>query len=263
MRKIGLLMGIFTIVIMGVISCKKDDDKPIPDDPTPDDPILKDEIVFGDYKNMNVYYYDTILIGGYHDMRNLDIDINKDGISDIRFVSEVWGSPAVGQIPRSEILCLHENIELHGYFKNDTSFLNRSTRIVSGPNNTVEIYEYYNYTCHRIDESDSILAIYEDRFKIQPKDKNEKLSLTDIFKSDSITLTNGGYGYPYWGEEHGQDTILYTITSFYNNCNSFPQDEIKYIGLKTTIEDSEKLGWVKLSIMNKCKILILETAFQE
>lgn len=256
MRKIGLLI----LVMVCAISCKKDDDKPIPDDP-----VFKEEILFGDYSNMNVCFYDAFLIGGLNDPQYFDIDIDQDSVFDIRFVSEIWESPpAVGQHPRSEILCLNNNIELYGYFKTDTLFLNRLTRILSGPNNTVEIYEYYNYTCYRRDEADSILAIYENVFKIQPKDKNEKLCLMDVFKSDSIILRDDWYYYPYEIEETGQDTITYIDRTFFNNCdNSLSLDEIKYIGFKMTIENIEKLGWIKVCIMNNNKVVILETAIQE
>lgn len=249
MKKIGILI----LTILSLMSCDKDDDEF----------VITKEVVFGNYVNMMVNYYDTILIGGYNNSQNLDIDINNDNIYDIRIISNIWGSPGLGQNPCSKIWSLNNNIEILGYFKTDTSFLNRSTMISPGANNITEIYEYYNHTCHMIDESDSILAVYENVFKISPKDKNERLSLDDTFKSDSITLIDDRYGFPFWGEEYGQDTVRYTVTSFYNDCNSFPLNEIKYIGLKILSDNSEKLGWIKLSIIDKYKILVLETAIQE
>ncbi len=45
-----------------------------------DNYLTKNEINFGDYSNMIVKYYDTILVGGYHNSQNLDIDINNDNI---------------------------------------------------------------------------------------------------------------------------------------------------------------------------------------
>jgi len=243
MKKIGLII----LTILSITSCKKD----------------KKEIVFGDYSKMSIDYYDTILIGGYNDAKKIDIDINKDKVPDIRLISEVWGSQGVGLNPCSKIWCLNRNTKILGYDKTDTLFLNRLTRIFPGPDNTTEIYNYYNFTCHRIDESDTILAVYKNDFKIAPKNKKEHLSLDDTFKSDSITLIDDSYYYPDYREEYSEDTVRYTVTSFYNDCNSFPLDEIKYIGLKIQFDNSEKFGWIKLSIIDKFKIFILETAIQE
>ena len=145
------------VLLIFLISCERDNY------------LTKSEINFGDYSNMIDTYYDTILVGGYHNSQNLDIDINNDNIYNIRLISEVWGSPGLGQNPCSKIWTLNDNTLMNGYLKNDTSFLNRSTRILSGPNNTTEIYEYYRYSCHQIEESDSILNIYYDVFRLSQK----------------------------------------------------------------------------------------------
>ncbi len=238
------------IITVFLISCEKDNI------------IRKSDITFGDYTNMIVTNHDTILVGGYHDTQKLDIDIDNDNVKDIRLISEIWGSPGLGQNPCSKIWSLHDKMLINGYFTNDTSFLNRSTRIFSGPNNTTEIYEYYNYTCHQIDESDSILHIYYDMFKLLPMDRGNPLNMNDSFKADSITLIDDWYGNPYTQEYYGTDTVLFKVNTFYNDCNVFPLDVIKYIGFKLEDEGESRLGWIKLSVIDKFKVILLETAIQ-
>lgn len=220
------------------------------------------DITIGNYSNMIVTSYDTILVGGYHYEQYLDIDIDNDGENDIRLISEVWGSPGLGQNPCSKIWSLNDNVRLNGYHANDTTFLNRSTRIIDGPNNTTEIYEYYNITCHQIEGSDSILNIHHDVFKLLPKDYGNPLSLKDTFQADSITMIDDWYGYPTKMHISG-DTTLYEYYSFYNNCHSFPLDVIKYIGIKTGYKGESRLGWIKLSVIDKYKVVLLESAIQE
>ena len=79
---------------------------------------------------MKVQYFDTTLIGGYNSPEFFSIDINLDGTSDIEFLSEIWGYPAMGQNPRSAIMCLHVDIRLLGVHTMNTSFLSRD--ILSG-----------------------------------------------------------------------------------------------------------------------------------
>jgi hypothetical protein len=251
MKSIKLILILFLLIIVSCVKEKNGID------------IESDIIAFGDYSNMKINYYDTILIGGYNNAQNLDIDVDNDSISDIRFISEVWGSPGVGQNPCSKIWCLKNNVEILGYYKNDTSFLNRITRVLDGSNNTIEIYEYFNYSCHRQDETDTILSIYWDSFKILAKNKKDQIKLSDTFKSDSITLIDDWYGYPYTIVGYGEDTTRYMVRTFYNDCNNFPLDDIKYIGLKIRENDIVKLGWIKISIIDKFKILILESAMQK
>ena len=60
---------------------------------------LGDTITFGIKNNMNVSLFDTLVEGEYKNMMRFDLDIDDDGRNDIRFTSEVWGSPGLGQHP--------------------------------------------------------------------------------------------------------------------------------------------------------------------
>lgn len=242
-----------TIILTGLIlvSCKKNNN------------VLNNkqsEIRIGDYGNMIVNYYDTTLIGGYNSPLEYNIDIDNNGSDDIQFISELWGSPAVGSHPKSTIRCLHPDIQIFGFHINDTSFLNRDTSIQEGPNNTVEIYEIFNYTCHRIDNTDTILQITPS-FKISTLERGDILKIDDTFNTDTIVLIDDWYSYPPTLIGENGDTTFYEYKKYYNDCNTFPIDETTYIGVKLNTES--RLGWIKISIFDKYKILILESGVQE
>ncbi|MFZ4401362.1 MAG: hypothetical protein ACOYO1_15085 [Bacteroidales bacterium] len=254
MRTSVLYLIIFTFLIT---SCKKEAE-------VMENTASLDYLTLGDYSDLTLNYYDTILIGGYHNTKSINLDIDKDGLFDIRLISDIWGSPGIGQHPCSKIKCLNSNVQLSGAYRNDTSFLNQNTQVLSGSNNTIEIYKYYNYSCHRITVNDSILGITFNKFKLFAWNKSDVIQKFDTYKSDSITLVDDWYGYPAQTiHGYGVDTIAYKISTFYNDCNNFPIDAVKYIGIKTNKNNIQKIGWIKLSIIDKYKIFVMETAIQK
>jgi len=221
--------------------------------------IRKSEAVMGDYTDMDINNYDTILIGEYYSPHYFNLDLDNDSVEDIQFESEVWGSPGMGQHPRSVIKCLTADVKLFGYFTSDTSFLNRHTEVYQAIGNSYERYEYFSFTCHRIDVLDSILSISPE-FKISPLSRNDILKKDDTFNADTLILIDDSFSYmPTLIGVEG-DTTIYEYHTHLNDCNTFPLDKIRYIGIKM---ENEKLGWIMISISDKYKILILESGLQK
>lgn len=221
-----------------------------------------DNFVVGITTDLLTKQYDTVLTGDYHKRVYLDLDLNDDKYPDFRLTSEVWGSPGLGEHPRSTIIPLNPACELLGFLKNDTSYLHRSTTTTIGANNTVSIYNAAVYSCRQIAANDSITNVQLDQFKLIPKKKGDQLVKSDFFKSDTCTLMDDRYNYPTLSST-SNDTTVYNATSFDFTCNSYPGDVISYIGIKIKGAQSEKLGWLKLSISDQYKISILESAIQK
>lgn len=233
-----------------LITCKKEVSEPSNDI----------NLVVGKNAGLLINTIDTVLIGGYHNPVSLDLDVNNDNIPDFRLTSEIWGSPGLGQHPKSEILCLNSNSSVFGFISIDTNYLHRDT-VVSKTGSAVNIYIYNNYSCRRIASKDTVIGVQPLQFKILSIKRGDVLCKEDIFKSDTSILIYDWYGYPYSTENHN-DTTIYTYTTFDYTCNSFPSDMISYIGIKIKEASLEKLGWIKISISDKYKITILETAIQ-
>jgi len=254
MRVKLLLIG----VCFCLITCKKDNISN----------IESDKLIIGNNTNLIINQYDTVLIGEYYYLHYIDIDVNSDKISDFRFISEIWGSAGLGHHPRSVILCLNTNSLLYGILKNDTNYLHRSTSTYTytlsdtETNKRVEIRNSNNYTCSKLGANDSIISIQTGQFKIGTKRKGAILNKFDLFKSDTCTLIDDWFDYPTFPIIKN-DTTVYNYTSVNYTCDSYPSDEICYIGIKIRDSHSEKIGWIKISISDKYKISIMESAIQK
>lgn len=224
-----------------------------------ENPAQKPEIKAGAYADMIVKYYDTTLAGGYHNPVTFNLDLDNNGTDDLQFQSEVWGSLGLGQIPKSMIRCLHSGAKLLGVFTTDTLFLNRDTLVQEGfyPN-TWEMYLINSYTCQRIEDIDSVLSITPE-FKLKPLQRDEIITKSDPFNSDTLTLSQSGNSY-YWPGGISGDTTIYEYVVQYNDCQTFPQETVAFIGV---FMDNERLGWIKISIFDWYKILIHESGLQQ
>ena len=254
-------MAIVFIVFAFCISCKKT-------------PAIKrnDSIVFGATPNMNIYIKnDTICrilsnMTGCIGEDHYDIDFNKDGVNDIRFISEVWGGQGLGFHPRSSIMCLTQNCMINGFKRNDTTYLsiNNYKYGYDSLNSCVRIIKGYSYSCHLKDKRYSIFDIQLLHFNISPEIKGTNLSLTNIFKSDTLMLVedNGSNGGMLFSECQNDTSISYA-SSFDYSCWFFPSNTIMYIGIKLISNNVEMLGWIKVSISNYNKITVLEYALQK
>lgn len=218
------------------------------------------EIKAGDYKDMIINYYDTTLVGGYHYLNTFNVDMNNDGVDDFQMESEIWGSPGMGQIPLSAIKCLHASAKLLGTNSFDTLFINRDTIIQEGQySGTWEKYLINSFTCNRMEETDSILTITP-VFDLTILERDQLIRQTDHFRCDTLTLITGTRGnWPVFIGVSG-DTTIYEYNVSYNDCRTFPMEQIVFLGVKL---DNSRLGWIKLTIFDYYKIMIQESGIQQ
>ena len=215
------------------------------------------DVVIGEYSNMDVSYYDTTLIGGYYAPMNLVVDLDGDNENDINFITEIYGSPAVGQIPKVQVECLHNGVQLLGHITYDTIWYSQSVYTVS--NDPVEIVVSNIYSCQRINENDEAYKI-EEVFELLPMSQGDMMLVSDVYQSDTLVLYEGDLGMPP-SMETINDTTYYTYEVTYRNCSDFPLDQVVYIGYK--LAQTDKLGWIKMGIYSFNKLVILETVIQK
>jgi hypothetical protein len=242
------------IFVLLFLSCEKDKNETN---------IQVDKIKLGNYSNMIVHNYDTMLVGGYHNFKFIDLDIDGDSVFDVRFTSEIWGSPGLGQHPQSKVYCLNTKCLVKSNLTNDTTFINFQTDTSYGENwSPVYIYNTTIYSCEKISELDSIIKIQPNEFKMEYLVSDDLINKSDIFTADTFTLSDEWYSalnYPLILN----DTIINNYVHYHNTCNSFPSDQIMFLGIKIGNLDNEKLGWIKLGFIDNYKVLILETALHK
>ena len=249
-QKITIIPLLFLLFIC---ACKKKEN---------DDPYIRSSTVeIGDYTNMLRHIYDSVIIcQGFS--ATIDLDMDNDKISDIRLISRIWGSTGLGHHPRSEVYCLTENVSISGYYTSDTTFFSFDQSSYIGSDSTVHIDEYYRYSCHKISDHDTIVNIESNSFKVLAKKQNDKINLQDVFKTASIILSDESYSLPPY-TIYKQDTVIRKFEFIGNDCNTFPLNDVKFLGIRIMNGNEIKYGWIKLSIIDKNRIVVFETAIQK
>ncbi len=219
-----------------------------------------DEIKTGTTSGMLVTRMDSLVIGAYHMLVNCDLDIDGNLTPDFRLSSEVWGSPGMGQHPRATLMSLNGNALFNGSVVNDTTFYDTSSVTSGGENGTpVNISYTRSYSCSRIGPTDSIISIKPNLFAPRYFSSGESILRTDTYRADTLDL-NDGYSCQEYGIINRHDTIIHQYDCYHKTCYTMPGDRIWYVGIKLLVGDQEKIGWIKMGVMNSFKILVLETA---
>lgn len=225
-----------------------------------EEPERREEIVIGEYGGMKLQHHDTILSGGYNQKAGYTIDIDLDGQDDLMLISNIWGSPGMGQHPEADIVSLDKSLGIHGIVFQDTTFFYH--KIDTFYYSKVEIYIRNRYSCRREHPEDQVNRIRE---SLQPTvmKRGERLNRTDVFLSDTtLNLNYGSFGQ--WRELLSTpDTLIVDEYYAFYDCHTFPDDEICWVGLRKETREGIKLGWLKIILTSHYKISILESALQE
>jgi hypothetical protein len=248
--KLLLMIGI----TLYLIACKKE----VSSIPT------SDKFLIGmTSSDIMINQYDTLLVGGYHNLLYFDLDVNGDKNPDFRLTSEIWGSPGLGYHPIALIYSLNSNCMIYGKSITDTAFFNRDSIIYyNDPSYKIVKYNIFNYSCKRNFQNDSVLEIKSNQFHITPLFKNDYINNSEFFKADTSILVDS-IDSNVSGFTISNDTAIWNYYNYDNSCNSFKNDEICYIGIKIKTMNSEKLGWIRLSISESYKILLFESAIEK
>jgi hypothetical protein len=249
LRKITIIP---LLLFLFITACKKEKDDPY---------IRSSTVEIGDYTNMLRHIYDSVIF--YQGLpASIDLDMDNDKIADIRLISLMWGSQGLGYHPRSELYCLTKNVSISGYYTSDTTFFSFDQSSYIGYDSIVNIDEYYQYSCHKISDHDTIANIESNSFKVFVQRQNDKINQQDVFKTDSIILIDESYGFPPY-TIYKQDTVIRKYEINYNDCNTFPLNDVNYLGIRIMNGNETKYGWIKLSIIDKNKIIVFETTIQK
>jgi hypothetical protein len=214
---------------------------------------IPEKITMGEYDNMDTTnYHGFLLIGGYNSPEVFNIDLDQNGINDIQFVSELYGSPAISMNPQCYIRTLNENVQLYGFKATDTMFVNIDTTY-----NSNDVMIKHTHTCNRITNNDSIASI-NPSFKLNSLNENDVLFRNAEYQSDTIPLYLDGFTVPFSWQGASGDTTYYKQDKYLRDCYSFPLEETVYIGIK--LEDELKLGWLKIRIIDTYKVKILKNS---
>ena len=107
-----------------------------------------------------------------------------------------------------------------------------------------------------------MIAIYPDAFSPTAHDAGEQIGGSGVFSAGSHRLIDASYTLM-MGFSQQHDTAVYRTTTYVEGCRDFPMDVTRYLGFRIQRGADMKYGWIKLSISDKNRITVFETAIQE
>lgn len=220
----------------------------------------RDQLIMGEESGMEITNYNEMVHGNYNATQDFPIDIDNNGVADFQISCEIWGSPAVGQHPRSYIQSLNQDFQLYGAYSNDTVFHNFTINYVEDPNAFYTLIHAHKYSCSRIDNKDSIISV-SSSFKTPPLIKGSTISIEHTFKSEKALFIDDSYTFPPSSYTVNSVTVIGVFTSYYRECHNFPIGSFVYIGIKNN--KKSKMGWIKFIFIDENSLLLLETAIQK
>lgn len=245
------IIFIFVTILLFTLGCKKDYIEE-------NEEALKTAIVVGNDKNVNINPIGDTLIGKTNQPQFYKIDVNNDGNNDVEFESNIPSPLGDSPKPQTKIRLLNSNIELFVYSKIDTTFLTFDTTIQTNSSTT---FIHYNkrYRCNSVSTSDSLISS-NPNFYLSSIDVGFNLNVQSQFGSKIFNLASNE-DYYFNVIYSSNDTTFVDVLNYKNNCYSFPLNQEKYIGIK--FNNSNKLGWIKLNLLDKHKVYLIESALQK
>lgn len=247
----------------GITSCRKDDT------------ILTEEvncyccnqvdapsqIEIGDLSQMNILYPDTIITSVSYPSSpavSFEIDIDQDGINDLKIIRTVGGSYTTGPIPETSIETLNDQTWLRTSTLSDTLY---SYTIVtfSGSDPVVETIEHHQ-NCIANSPLDQVISTSN---YLLYNSAGEEINTDHSWENGHYTLRHKSQNNYLYDDNSNPDTLVYETLVYANSCHDIPVGETVYLGIKKLYCGEEKLGWIKLTLISGYKLHIHEVAIQK
>jgi hypothetical protein len=198
--------------------------------------------------------YDQTIQADWNGIKSLDIDINKDGTADFKLTSELIASPGLGINPLAYITTLHSGAMLEVALTHDSLFLSEFGEAkYDSINHVTFIDSAYAYSCVKLHDTYHFDHFYQ---ALRPV---ARYSISEAAVEGNY---RSGKFYMNYFEEGGRreyttsDTVV--RTSYLMNidaCNPFSSNTACYVYISV----NGKYGWIKLLVVNRNIITLLET----
>ena len=268
-KQLSIVMALAVLAIGIITSCKKDPDpnnngqnNEQPSDPIP---VVTDVIHLGDTTGMIVTSYDSTMKFD-ESWRPFILDLNEDGINDIRIETYYDGPLAIGEFQTLTLYCLNDHTELLGDSIVKESYSHRdTTTTVSGEWTTI-INSYIFSTCNQIEEND--LVYTSTVFEIAANDFNDTFNVNDHFQSAEVKLFRQNIEYTLMNPNEEEQIAVGSHNKYIFNCWNFPTDVEKYIGFRMNLNSTLRYGWLKIKLHSTwddrvVNTELIETAIQK
>lgn len=236
------------LLILGLISCKKDgiEQKPV--------------LPINEQPQFFIIPYDTLIQTGPQSSKEIKLDLNNDSIMDIQVSSDDFGMAGTGHVPGSLIHCLNNDIMLSIHVRNDSAFYSTDLHKDTINGQIWMRYLYTNYT-NNYKSGDILQSVTPNVNHLKYFNESDTISVNDDFAKGTFVMSESSYYTP-TRSNLKNDTVWIYQSLEDKSFGTIPNDSIIYIGLKIKTKDGLRLGWIKLSVSEQYIIHLYETALQ-
>ncbi|MBQ3355232.1 MAG: hypothetical protein IJL04_02585 [Bacteroidales bacterium] len=242
MKKSTFLFVVILLVGFGA-SCRKEQDR---------------TIALGETTGMMVTVYDSTYIGLGETMK---LDIDGDGEDDLK-IRSYYDGPHMESTQILTLHCLNDEIALRCEMKKKESYQHFDTIVEEYAGILGVLYLSVYNSCEPMGENDVIQNV--NALMPSASDAGDLVSVDDFFQSKVITLFREDI------QEARLDHVSNDTSYFYRSvylyqCDNFPTNAEKYIGIKLTKDGMTRLGWLKINLIGASVVYpqLIEIAIQK
>lgn len=216
-------------------------------------------ISMGDETDMVYTQQFEFINGNYYQPEYQDIDIDGNGLMDLRLSKGMGNSGP--STPETRIESLHSSCKVMGRTVSDTTFRHETNLFSTDPSgNDVHIHSM-TYSCE-MESPNYVIDTVKTRFRPIGMLANKQISIHDEYLDVNMPLIElNTSSYEPTGVVN-QGVTYYELTTHYKHCYTFPKEKYVYIGVKLYTPQGVKLGWVHLKLDSGSNILLRGWAIQ-
>ncbi|XOV66950.1 MAG: hypothetical protein ACFHU9_15085 [Fluviicola sp.] len=239
-----ILLSVFVLVLF---SCKKKE--------------FPSAVTIGDKEAVQEVGYNFLLSGSNSNSTVSVLDLDQDGVNDVKFYN--FSTPVVGSgvMPEISIETLHPNIEMNVDVREDSVFRAYFYHWQYAPDGTRAFFHINVTSCERESQDFWASSKTETNSYLVPLEEGSMLSVDDIFQSGTFDISTANKHIT--TTEFYPDSTVYHIEETKRSCFEFPQNSIRYLGFRMTNEEGHKLGWIELEYLGGNKLRIRDWAIQQ
>ena len=232
-KQLSIMLALAVLAIGIITSCKKD--------PTINNDQHTDKIHFGDTTGMIVTTYNTIM--EYDDWHPIVLDLNGDGIDDIKIETVYDGPLAIGEYQTLTLYCLNHT-KLLGDSIVKESYSHRETTYDTITDFIIITHAYTLSTCEEIAENSTVNT--SKLFEVFANDYDNTFGAEDHFLTGKAVLFKENVEYSL--ANPGDEIVDVDYYNYIYDCWNFPTGNEKYIGFRINHNGTLRYGWLKIKL---------------
>lgn len=217
-------------------------------------------MAMADLEAVELLGYNHLVNGTYLDPGFSRLDLDQDGVFDVRFYSGASSAESNNIMPEVTIETLHSDVQIQVDLRQDSLFHAYFYHWQYAPDGTRAFFHVNRTSCERETEQYLPAGVQMNQYLV-PLKEGETVSLDDTFGSGTFFIATA--------EEHSieienfPDSTVYHIDETSRTCFQFPQKEIRYLAFKIEGDYGQKMGWIEVVYLGGNKLRIGNWAIQK